>query len=1509
MAKKKEFFDNHVALQGIYADGSLGLAGQVLKSDGENVYWGTDSSSGGDAATLQGHPASDFVLVTDYSDADVLAKILNVDGSGSLLDSDFLRGYTIGTSGNAIPLLDGTNTWSKSQIVNDPTTTSYISIGGSNSFTTAFILDSNAGQTRRINFRSAGVNRWQLYTTNTAESGTNAGSNFSFDAYSDAGASLGTVFTVARSTRVLNFTVAPTFTDAATTLTNLGALPSSSYTAADVFSKVLSLDGSGSGLDADLLDGQHGAYYAAASSLASYLPLAGGTLSGLVTSNFGASNSIGITVGNSQSILDISGGDGGYSWIGSRTWGFELRYGASNASTGFRMSNTGVLYQGAGANLIWHAGNDGSGSGLDADTTDGYHLNQNVLTTSSPTFAAILSTDHITVQGAFPFFQLYDTDAPTNAKYWRHYADGGAYIIDLVNDAYSASYGGMALSRSGTSATGMEWFGTLFRVGSTGGVSSGLITSSNYPYIDIIDQDGGSNQTIWRMDAGGAVIGLMTLSDAYGTPNYVFTADRTGATINYVNLAPTGAVVRIGSSYGTAWHSANDGAASGLDADLLDGYNSAITAGAASTVVVRTSAGGISATGADGFYAETYAVNSRNPIYRFGNATAYGISYFQGSSGYSGANDSVGIHFGTATGVGSTFAFSGTGVMYITNNVVWHAGNDGSGSGLDADLLDGYNVGTSGGAIPLLNGNNTWSGGTQVFQTVTDEAIRIARTGGYISFYNTANNDRHGYILQDATGLYIVNEQSGGVAISGTTSLTYNGNTVWHAGNDGSGSGLDADTLDGYHAAAFPLQNGTFNTTYIGFTHVGSNSGMSAADYAIYQEAGAWSGAYPDLIFTFHTGLKIMSTAGYGGTKFYTSTPSYVGSDTPIFVVGNGDNTVAFNSKSVTSKTTDGFGLEFLLNGAYEDGRYAHRLVKWDDGGGVPMYLQSTQGTAGAWTSLVRFGAYSGDSAVLEVFGAIKAVGVTSTSTMTIASGSPELHIAETGAATDEKDWRLIPSGGDLYFQALNEAYSSASTFIRVNRTGYGVDLIALAAGNLTMNGSTVWHAGNDGSTSGLDADLIDGLHASSLIYSLHSGFGWGSNDAVSNMNAVGGHTSTTQRSGFSSYNNPTNSPNGDWVHWITHLGNSWSSGSEYGFQIAHGFWNNNMWVRKVNSGTWGSWVKMWNADNDGSGSGLDADLLDGYHVGTSGAAIPIMSAANLFSNQQAIQMQSSLGIAAATGAELSTLEARGNGTGAAVITFHRPAAFAAYLGIDTDNVLKYGGWSVGGVAHTVWYSGNDGSGSGLDADLLDGCQLDSSANASTVVKRDASGHIYGADILTTSGYWFRSTGDVGWYNNTHGGGIYMTDSTWVKVYGSKAFYVTNDIAATGNITAYYSDDRLKERTGIIIGALDKIESLDTFYYKENAVARSLGYKNTEEQVGMSAQQIKKVLPHVVRRAPVDIHTSEDGTQSSKSGQEYLTVDYARVMPLAVAALKELRAELRAEVAALRAELAAMRNK
>ena len=58
---------------------------------------------------------------------------------------------------------------------------------------------------------------------------------------------------------------------------------------------------------------------------------------------------------------------------------------------------------------------------------------------------------------------------------------------------------------------------------------------------------------------------------------------------------------------------------------------------------------------------------------------------------------------------------------------------------------------------------------------------------------------------------------------------------------------------------------------------------------------------------------------------------------------------------------------------------------------------------------------------------------------------------------------------------------------------------------------------------------------------------------------------------------------------------------------------------------------------------------------------------------------------------------------------------------------------------------------------------------------------------------WFRSTGSTGWYSQTYGGGWYMTDSTWIKTYGSKSVYQN-----TGQIR---TDGYLVTNGGITVGA------------------------------------------------------------------------------------------------------------
>ena len=105
----------------------------------------------------------------------------------------------------------------------------------------------------------------------------------------------------------------------------------------------------------------------------------------------------------------------------------------------------------------------------------------------------------------------------------------------------------------------------------------------------------------------------------------------------------------------------------------------------------------------------------------------------------------------------------------------------------------------------------------------------------------------------------------------------------------------------------------------------------------------------------------------------------------------------------------------------------------------------------------------------------------------------------------------------------------------------------------------------------------------------------------------------------------------------------------------------------------------------------------------------------------------------------------------------------------------------------------------------------------------------------------------------------------------------SGEIRATNNITAYYSDDRLKTRFHNIKNALDKVMSLNGFYYEANDIAQTLGYKIRRE-VGVSAQEVQAILPEIVVPAPID--------------DKYLTVHYDRLVPLLIEAIKEQQQQI-----------------
>ena len=156
----------------------------------------------------------------------------------------------------------------------------------------------------------------------------------------------------------------------------------------------------------------------------------------------------------------------------------------------------------------------------------------------------------------------------------------------------------------------------------------------------------------------------------------------------------------------------------------------------------------------------------------------------------------------------------------------------------------------------------------------------------------------------------------------------------------------------------------------------------------------------------------------------------------------------------------------------------------------------------------------------------------------------------------------------------------------------------------------------------------------------------------------------------------------------------------------------------------------------------------------------------------------------------------------------------------------------------------------------------------------------------------------TGIFNDVHNHWLFYgvhTDKTAMYFNGAEKIYtyasggrVTGDFLATGDVYAYYSDERLKEKTGKIENALDKVDAIETFYYTHNDKAVELGYEGKEQQVGVSAQSVAEVMPEVVHLAPID----DDGKGNSISGENYQTVNYARLVPLLIESIKELRAEI-----------------
>jgi hypothetical protein len=132
---------------------------------------------------------------------------------------------------------------------------------------------------------------------------------------------------------------------------------------------------------------------------------------------------------------------------------------------------------------------------------------------------------------------------------------------------------------------------------------------------------------------------------------------------------------------------------------------------------------------------------------------------------------------------------------------------------------------------------------------------------------------------------------------------------------------------------------------------------------------------------------------------------------------------------------------------------------------------------------------------------------------------------------------------------------------------------------------------------------------------------------------------------------------------------------------------------------------------------------------------------------------------------------------------------------------------------------------------------------------------------------------------------------SWGKINGDTwATLDGTELRVLGDVVANTSDKRLKTNIINIDSPLEKLSKINGVYFNWNETAKELNQKNTNKrEVGFIAQEVQEVMPEIVSLAPFD---TINHTNQSKSGENYLTIQYEKIVPLLVESIKELKKEI-----------------
>jgi hypothetical protein len=479
-------------------------------------------------------------------------------------------------------------------------------------------------------------------------------------------------------------------------------------------------------------------------------------------------------------------------------------------------------------------------------------------------------------------------------------------------------------------------------------------------------------------------------------------------------------------------------------------------------------------------------------------------NYFRGDAAHFVLGTGGTLYLNYSNTSGTTYIF---GTTYINSNVVWHAGNDGAGTGLDADLLDGQqgsyyldwtNVTNKPDPTITLAGAVTGAatmtdlGNITITTTATsDPVLTLAGDAtGSATFTNLGNATLTVTVVDDShthDGRYYTEAESDArfVNVTGDTvtgDLTVSGAAL---GVISTAAGSDAFYVDGVNGRLFTVTDSLDDSLFSVNTVAGLPVIEAFADNTV--NLGP---------FTNPVTISSTGTLSIGGLQ--AATQSYV--DTAITnLIGGAPGALdtlnelaaAINDDaSYASTITSALALKAPLASPALTGTPT-----------APTAATATNSTQIATTAFVKAQGYITGYTETDTLATVTGRGNTANSRIIInstgAAGAPTLSVNTSTSSTfvhSQENLAANLTAGQHNIIVVgktgntkNSGYigyywagaASDSNFVTIGHWGADDLFRVYGDGRATVGTNTVWHAGNDGSGSGLDADLLDGQQGS----------------------------------------------------------------------------------------------------------------------------------------------------------------------------------------------------------------------------------------------------------------------------------------------------------------------------------------------------------------------------------------------------------------------------------------------